>query len=79
LCLQICKKFVRNGPEILESGIFFTDTPGTIVAPFLEWQAVPAPQRLDAFYFFKITVFAETATIDPRISPDVNGQLGHVY
>ena len=35
--------------------------------------------RLDTSDFFKITVFAETATIDPRTSPDVNGQQCHVY
>ena len=79
LHLEICKGFISNRLEILEPGVFFPDPPGAVVTPFLERQAVPAPQRLNSFYFFKITVFAETATINPRTSPDVNGQLGHVY
>jgi hypothetical protein len=75
--LKVCKRFIRYSLEILESAILFFDTTGTIVTPFFERQAVPAPKWLDTTDFLKITIFAKSPAINARASSDVHGKLCH--
>jgi hypothetical protein len=77
LSLQVCKRFIPNCFEILKAAVLFPDTPGAIIAPFFEWQAVSAPKWLDTPDFLKITVFAKTPAINTRASTDVHGKLCH--
>jgi hypothetical protein len=76
--LKISKRFIRDCLEILKSAVLFPDTAGTVITPFLEWQAVSASKWLDTTNFLKITIFAESAAINARASSDVHGQLRHL-
>jgi hypothetical protein len=76
-CLEVCKNFIRDGFKILKSAVLFLDPACAVIASFLEWQAIPASQRLDTLDVFEITIFAEPAAVYTGASSDVNGQVSH--
>ena len=70
--------FLCDDPQVLEAGIFLTDSLGAVVASFLEWHAGPGAERFGGLHAFEVAVPAEPPGVYACPSSYIHRQVSHL-